>query len=106
MIHGMLAAGGWQDRRGANLLDGGCPFYGTYETSDGQYMAVGSLEQQFYDEFIRLLGIEDAAPRPQGLGPLGRTARPPSPTGSVPAPATSGRPCSRARTPASRPCCP
>ncbi|MFI6685456.1 CaiB/BaiF CoA transferase family protein [Streptomyces sp. NPDC050485] len=67
MIHGMLAAGGWQDRRGANLLDGGCPFYGTYETSDGQYMAVGALEQQFYDQFIRLLGIEDAAPARKDL---------------------------------------
>src|SRR5947208_1615793 len=52
MIHGMLAAGGWQDRRGANLLDGGCPYYGTYETADGRYMAVGSLEPQFYDEFV------------------------------------------------------
>ncbi|WP_030208662.1 CaiB/BaiF CoA-transferase family protein [Streptomyces sp. NRRL S-87] len=62
MIHGMVAAGGWQDRRGANLLDGGCPFYGTYETSDGQYMAVGALEQQFYDEFVELLGIRDEAP--------------------------------------------
>ncbi|MFE6666274.1 CaiB/BaiF CoA transferase family protein [Streptomyces sp. NPDC057697] len=62
MIHGMLAAGGWQDRRGSNLLDGGCPFYGTYETADGQYMAVGPLEQRFYEEFGRLLGIEDTAP--------------------------------------------
>ncbi|TQK50791.1 alpha-methylacyl-CoA racemase [Streptomyces sp. SLBN-118] len=62
MIHGMMAAGGWQDRRGANLLDGGCPFYGNYETSDGQYMAVGALEQQFYNEFIELLGIKDEAP--------------------------------------------
>ncbi|WP_256098446.1 CaiB/BaiF CoA transferase family protein [Streptomyces agglomeratus] len=61
MIHGMLAAGGWQDRRGSNLLDGGCPFYGTYETSDGQYMAVGALEQQFYAEFTRLLGLEESA---------------------------------------------
>ncbi|MEV5908588.1 carnitine dehydratase [Streptomyces sp. WAC 01325] len=59
MIHGMLAAGGWQDRRGANLLDGGCPYYGTYETADGRYMAVGALEPQFYDEFLRLLGVED-----------------------------------------------
>ncbi|MGX1880854.1 CaiB/BaiF CoA transferase family protein [Streptomyces sp. NPDC055287] len=63
MIHGMLAAGGWQDRRGSNLLDGGCPFYGNYETSDGQYMAVGALEQQFYAEFTRLLGIEEADAR-------------------------------------------
>ncbi|MGW6454524.1 CaiB/BaiF CoA transferase family protein [Streptomyces sp. NPDC055078] len=62
MIHGMMAAGGWQDRRGANLLDGGCPFYGCYETADGEYMAVGALEQRFYDEFIRLLGIAGQAP--------------------------------------------
>ncbi|MFG2637880.1 CaiB/BaiF CoA transferase family protein [Streptomyces sp. NPDC048362] len=62
MIHGMLAAGGWQDRRGANLLDGGCPYYGTYETADGGYMAVGALERQFYEEFLRLLGLEDLAP--------------------------------------------
>ncbi|MFD5479222.1 CaiB/BaiF CoA transferase family protein [Streptomyces hawaiiensis] len=59
MIHGMLAAGGWQDRRGANLLDGGCPYYGTYETADGRYMAVGALEPQFYAEFLAVLGIED-----------------------------------------------
>ncbi|MFJ8540119.1 CaiB/BaiF CoA transferase family protein [Streptomyces sp. NPDC093591] len=61
MIHGMLAAGGWQDRRGANLLDGGCPYYGTYETADGRYMAVGALEPQFYDEFLELLGVTDFA---------------------------------------------
>lgn len=68
MIHGMLAAGGWQDRRGVNLLDGGCPFYGTYETADGGYMAVGALEQQFYDEFVRLLGIEDVASARKDFG--------------------------------------
>ncbi|WP_338702435.1 CaiB/BaiF CoA-transferase family protein [Streptomyces sp. Q6] len=67
MIHGMLAAGGWQDRRGANLLDGGCPFYGTYETADGRYMAVGALEQQFYDEFIALMGLADIAPARKDL---------------------------------------
>ncbi|KOV57609.1 carnitine dehydratase [Streptomyces sp. NRRL WC-3618] len=61
MIHGMLAAGGWQDRRGANLLDGGCPYYGTYETADGRYMAVGALEPQFYAEFLELLGLPDHA---------------------------------------------
>lgn len=61
MIQGMRAAGGWQDRRAANLLDGGCPFYGTYATADGGYMAVGALEPKFYAEFTRLLGIEDQA---------------------------------------------
>ncbi|MFB8776403.1 CaiB/BaiF CoA transferase family protein [Streptomyces broussonetiae] len=62
MIHAMLAADAWQDRRGANLLDGGCPFYGTYETADGRHIAVGALEQQFYDEFMTLLGLPDLAP--------------------------------------------
>lgn len=62
MIHAMSAAGGWQDRRGANLLDGGAPFYGNYETADGEYMAVGALEQRFYNEFIDLLGIKDDVP--------------------------------------------
>jgi alpha-methylacyl-CoA racemase len=71
MIHGMLAAGGWQDRRGANLLDGGSPFYGTYETSDGEHMAVGALEPQFYAEFIRLLGVKDTAPSRDDLSAWG-----------------------------------
>ncbi|MFI9719661.1 CaiB/BaiF CoA transferase family protein [Streptomyces sp. NPDC052396] len=57
MLHGMLAAGGWQDRRRANLLDGGAPFYGTYRTADDQYMAVGALEERFWAEFTRRLGI-------------------------------------------------
>ncbi|MFI1963035.1 CaiB/BaiF CoA transferase family protein [Streptomyces pathocidini] len=71
MIHGMMAAGGWQDRRGANLLDGGCPFYGTYETADGEFMAVGALEQRFYGEFVQLLGIADAAPARKDFGRWG-----------------------------------
>ncbi|AGP53880.1 CaiB/BaiF CoA transferase family protein [Streptomyces rapamycinicus] len=62
VTHGMMAAGGWRDQRGTNLLDGGCPFYGTYETADGGYMAVGPLERKFYTEFIELLGIVDKAP--------------------------------------------
>ncbi|MFJ6663206.1 CaiB/BaiF CoA transferase family protein [Streptomyces sp. NPDC091383] len=58
MIHAMLSAGAWQDRRGANLLDGGCPYYGTYETADSGYMAVGALEEKFSAEFLRLLGLD------------------------------------------------
>ena len=61
-LRGMLAAGAWQDRRGANLLDGGSPFYGTYETSDGRHMAVGALEERFYDEFTALLGAKEPLP--------------------------------------------
>jgi alpha-methylacyl-CoA racemase len=59
MPFAFLAAGLWQDRRGANLLDTGAPFYDVYETSDGGWMAVGPLEPQFYAEFVRLLGIAD-----------------------------------------------
>ncbi|KAI1799390.1 CoA-transferase family III [Daldinia bambusicola] len=43
--------------RGENLLDGGCPYYDTYETKDGKYMAVGALEPQFYATFIKGLGL-------------------------------------------------
>ncbi|MDT0344342.1 CaiB/BaiF CoA transferase family protein [Streptomyces litchfieldiae] len=62
MIHGLLAAGAWRDRRAANLLDGGCPYYAVYGTADGDHMAVGALEPRFYAEFVRLLGVEDTAP--------------------------------------------
>lgn len=67
MIHGMMAAGGWQDRRGANLLDGGCPYYGTYETADGGSMAVGPLEERFYDTFVDLLGVPELRPARKDL---------------------------------------
>ncbi|BBB01628.1 putative fatty acid-CoA racemase [Actinacidiphila reveromycinica] len=60
MLHGMRSAGAWQDRRGANLLDGSAPFYGVYATSDGGHMAVGALEQRFYDAFAELLGLPAA----------------------------------------------
>ena len=48
MIYGLLGAGLWQDRRAANLLDGGAPFYDTYACADGRHVAVGALEPQFY----------------------------------------------------------
>ncbi|MGH8893547.1 MAG: CaiB/BaiF CoA transferase family protein [Actinomycetes bacterium] len=56
-FHGLVAHGRWRDERGVNLLDGGAPFYGVYETADGGFMAVGALEQQFYDELLDRLGI-------------------------------------------------
>jgi alpha-methylacyl-CoA racemase len=63
MFHGLLAAGAWQDRPESNLLDGGAPFYGSYRTSDGGWMAVGALEPEFYDQLTDRLGIapDDAA---------------------------------------------
>ena len=59
-LYGLRAAGGWQDQRGSNLLDGGAPFYDTYSTADGQYVAVGALEPQFYAALLRGLGLADA----------------------------------------------
>jgi alpha-methylacyl-CoA racemase len=57
MMLGALAAGTWKQERGTNLLDTGAPFYDVYETKDGKYVAVGALEQQFYDELMAKLGI-------------------------------------------------
>jgi alpha-methylacyl-CoA racemase len=59
MIHGFHRHGLWNDERGANMLDTGAPFYEVYETADGQWMAVGGIESQFYAELVRGLGLED-----------------------------------------------
>ncbi|KAF4458464.1 alpha-methylacyl- racemase [Fusarium albosuccineum] len=45
--------------RGNNILDGGCPWYDTYETSDGKYMSVGALEPQFFAALVKGLGLVD-----------------------------------------------
>ena len=60
MFHGLLAGGAWSDSPEHNLLDGGAPFYRTYRTSDGGWMAVGALEPAFYDELVRRLGLDPA----------------------------------------------
>jgi alpha-methylacyl-CoA racemase len=44
--------------RGENVLDSGCPWYDTYETADGRYMAVGAIEPQFYALLVKGLGME------------------------------------------------
>jgi alpha-methylacyl-CoA racemase len=53
-----LVSGLQGDGRLSGLLDGGTPYYDIYETADGKHMSVGALEPQFYDELIRLLGVE------------------------------------------------
>ncbi|KAK6526319.1 hypothetical protein TWF694_004918 [Orbilia ellipsospora] len=50
----------WGGERGTNLLDGGCPYYDTYETGDGKYMAVGALEPQFFAALLKGLGLTKA----------------------------------------------
>ena len=48
MFFTMQAAGVFSMERGSNTLDGGAHFYGTYETKDGKYVSIGSIEPQFY----------------------------------------------------------
>jgi alpha-methylacyl-CoA racemase len=65
IIHGMRHAGLWTDERGENLLDTGAHFYDVYETADGKYVSIGSIEPQFYAELIQRLGLEGEALPPQ-----------------------------------------
>jgi alpha-methylacyl-CoA racemase len=69
MAAAFLASGGYRERRGANLLDGGAPFYDVYETSDGRHVSVGALEPQFFATLVKMLGLEDTAP---GQGEMDR----------------------------------
>ncbi len=55
---GMLAGGRWRGERGANLLDGGAPFYDTYACADGRFLAVGPLEPEFLRVFLAAIGLD------------------------------------------------
>jgi alpha-methylacyl-CoA racemase len=58
IFHGAQQAGFWKDAVGTNMLDSGAPFYDAYETSDGKYVAIGSIEPQFYAELLQKLGLD------------------------------------------------
>ncbi len=58
MTWSFRAMGMWSDERGTNMLDTGAHFYDTYETADGKYVSIGSIEPQFYRELLRLTGLE------------------------------------------------
>lgn len=60
-IHGMMALGLWQEGRGSNILDSGAPWYDTYETSDGKFVAIGPVEHRFFTELLTRLGIDPSA---------------------------------------------
>ena len=62
MFSGFLAAGSWSEERGANILDTGAPWYNVYETKDGKYVSIGSIETRFYEELLARLKL--AGPRP------------------------------------------
>ena len=60
MIWGYRGKGLWQDRREANIFDGGAPFYGTYRCADGGWVALGAIEAEFWKDFLDRCGIDDA----------------------------------------------
>jgi alpha-methylacyl-CoA racemase len=60
-IFGMMNTGAWQPERGTNLLDTGAHFYGTFETSDGKHISIGSIEPQFYALLLEKTGLQDDA---------------------------------------------
>jgi alpha-methylacyl-CoA racemase len=50
--------GSWTERRADNIVDGGAPFYGSYATRDGKFIAVGAIERQFYASLLKMMGID------------------------------------------------
>ena len=60
LFTGLAASGSWQMERGTNMLDGGAPWYDTYATSDGRHVAVGALEERFWQALLRGLGLDAA----------------------------------------------
>ncbi len=66
MMQGFSQVGAWNEsERESNLLDGAAHFYDTYECADGKYVAIGSIEPQFYALLIEKTGVDAAAFQPQ-----------------------------------------
>ncbi len=61
MFWGLQAGKQWSDVRGDNILDTGAPWYDTYATRDGRYVAVGAIEPRFYAELLQRLGLAGEA---------------------------------------------
>ncbi|WP_338466070.1 CaiB/BaiF CoA-transferase family protein [Novosphingobium sp. ZN18A2] len=59
MTFSFLGNGMWKDERGVNLLDSGAHFYDTYETADGKWISIGSIEPQFYALLMEHTGLND-----------------------------------------------
>ena len=57
--------GSWSAYRGDNLVDGGAPYYGTYETKDGKWVAVGAIEPQFYAALLQVMSLDPGNLPPQ-----------------------------------------
>ena len=58
-FYSLKEMGHWEDKRESNLLDGFAHFYDTYECADNKFIAIGSIEPQFYSELLEKLEIHD-----------------------------------------------
>ncbi|MGZ4683383.1 MAG: CaiB/BaiF CoA transferase family protein [Acidimicrobiales bacterium] len=67
MFHAFTAMGIWGPDRGTNMLDTGAHFYDVYETSDGRFVSIGSIEPQFYAELLALTGLADDESMPKQM---------------------------------------
>jgi alpha-methylacyl-CoA racemase len=59
-LHGGLASGSWSPEHASNMLDTGSHYYDAYETADGKWISLGSIEPQFYAEMLELTGLKEA----------------------------------------------
>jgi alpha-methylacyl-CoA racemase len=59
-VYGRLQVGAWNDAPAANVIDGGIPWYRTYRTRDDRHMAVGAIEQRFYDALLLAMALDES----------------------------------------------
>ena len=71
IFHGMLASGQFKDGRGTGMLNGGLPFYDTYECADGEFVSIGAIEPQFYAELLEKTGLAEEFKDRQQYDPAG-----------------------------------
>jgi len=65
LMHGLLAAGLWQEERGSNILDGGAPFARAYRTRDNKHISIAAIEKRFFKALLNELGLKDIDPHDQ-----------------------------------------
>ena len=66
-VFGLMNTPHWSQERGTNLLDGGAHFYGTYETADGKWISIGSIEPQFYALLLQKTGLDKDETMPRQM---------------------------------------
>jgi len=71
---GMLATGHWK-ARGTNVFDGSVPWYAVYRTRDGRFVAVGAIEQPFFEQLLAGVGLNPAEWRRDDATSIARLKR-------------------------------